>query len=156
MTDRPDPAEELEILFPDVELTVRDPDTGEDVTLTMREFRFRESLEAQALARPLIEALAELVAEDEDINAGGIAGILGEHADLWLTLAGRACGRDPEWLARLSDADGEAVSEAMWSANSGFFSRRVAVAAARKRTQSDSRRSSTPSSGPDTDGGTPT
>ena len=42
-------------------MTVRDPETREPVTLTVREFRFREGLEATALARPLLEALADLV-----------------------------------------------------------------------------------------------
>ena len=36
---------ELSVLFPDCDVTVRDPDTREPVTLTVREFRFREGLE---------------------------------------------------------------------------------------------------------------
>ena len=33
---------ELSVLFPDRDVTVRDPDTGAEVSLTVREFRFRE------------------------------------------------------------------------------------------------------------------
>ena len=47
-------------------------------------------------------------------------------------MLGRACGRDPEWLGRLSDADGAALSIAMWETNGPFFIR-LAVMALRGR-----------------------
>ena len=128
-----DGVEELSVLFPDRDVTVRDPDTRAEVSLTVREFRFCEGLEATALARPLLAALAALVPADKDGTDSGeegpdaleIEGALAVHAALWLELAARACGRDADWLARLSDADGRALSEAMWAANGGFFLRRV-------------------------------
>ena len=121
-------ADELGVLFPDCEVTVRDPDTGEPVTLTVREFRFREGLEATALARPLIAGLAALVPEGDDVPAPAalaIEGVMAEHPDLWLELSARACGREAAWLARLGDAGASAVSGAMWRANSAFFMRRL-------------------------------
>ncbi|MDE0392822.1 MAG: hypothetical protein OXI57_12225 [Rhodospirillales bacterium] len=134
---------ELSVLFPDRDVTVWDPDTGDAVSLTVREFCFREGLEATALARPLLQALAALVpigeggleAGEEGPDALAIEGALAAHAALWLELAARACGRDADWLARLSDADGRALSEAMWAANGAFFLRRVVaqVAARAKR-----------------------
>ena len=150
--------EELAVLFPDREVTVRDPNTGEDVSLSVREFRFREGLEATALARPLIAALAELVpdpADPEGPDALAIEGALAAHAALWLELVARASDRDVAWLARLSDADGRALSDAMWAANGGFFLRRVAAQVAvqtRGPTASPSRSTacSTPSSAPAT------
>ena len=60
-----DVAEELAVLFPDVDCTVRDPDTGEPVKLTVRKYRFLEGLEMQVLARPLIAVLADLIGEAE-------------------------------------------------------------------------------------------
>ena len=154
--------DELGVLFPDREVTVRDPDTGDDVSLTVREFRFREGLEATAVARPLIAALANLVpdhAEGEGPDALTIEAALAVHAALWLELVARACGRDVAWLARLSDADGRALSEAMWAANGGFFLRRVAaqVAARARAGEGSPCRStvcSTPSSAPATDAAT--
>ena len=125
---------ELSVLFPDRDVTVRDPDTGAEVPLTVREFRFREGLEATVLARPLIAALAALVPESGDGESTGegpdafaIENALATHAALWLELTGHACGRDADWLARLGDADGRALSEAMWGANGEFFLRRVAA-----------------------------
>lgn len=88
---------ELDVLFPNREVTVRDPDSGEPVTLTLREFRFREGLEATALARPLIVALAALVpasAGAPESEEGEGPDALATHAALWLELAARACGRD--------------------------------------------------------------
>ena len=158
-----DAVEELSVLFPDRDVTVRDPDTGAEVSLTVREFRFREGLEATALARPLLAALAALVPADKDGTDGEvegpdaltIEGALAAHAALWLELAARACGRDADWLARLSDADGRALSEAMWTANRGFFLRRVVaqVATRTKAPEESPWRSpacSTPSSAPAT------
>lgn len=155
------PEEELRVLFPDVDVTVRDPDTGKPLTLTVREFRFREGLEAQAEGRPLLEALAD-VYDDEDAapDAAAIDAVLGAHSDLWLALIARAIGRDQDWLGRLGDDDGSALGDAMWSANSGFFRKRVVAAimqrrATREANGSRSAPSSTPSSGPATGEATP-
>ena len=171
---------ELDILFPDREVTVRDPDSGRPATLTVREFRFREGLEATVIARPFIAALAALVPEGAGESGEGVApegarergedvapdalaveSALAAHAALWLELAARACDRDASWLARLGDADGRALSEAMWAANGGFFLRRV-VARVAARTQgqgaspSRSTACSTPSSAPATAAATAT
>ncbi len=137
--EAPDPVAELAVLFPDVDLSVRDPDTGEAVGLTVREFRFREGLEAQAAARPLLAALAALIPVDPEAampDALAIEGALGAHADLWLELIARATGREAAWLGRLGDGDARALGDAMWAANGAFFIRRVvAAAAARERTE---------------------
>ena len=157
--------DELAVLFPDREVTVHDPESGEPVTLTVREFRFREGLEATALARPLLAALAALVpgetgGEEDGPDALAIESALAAHAELWLDLAARACGRDAAWLGRLSDADGRALSEAMWAANGAFFLRRVvAQVAARAKGEGSLLRSpvcSTPSSAPATGAATTT
>ena len=153
---------ELDVLFPDREVTVRDPDTGTPVALTLREFRFREGLEATALARPLVAALAALVPNGDGDGDGApdahmIEAALADQADLWLTLAARACDRDAAWLARLADADGQALSEAMWAANGAFFLRRVVARVATRRRPPEqetrpfpSTACSTPSSAPAT------
>lgn len=157
-----DPAAELKLLFPDVDVTVRDPETGEEVALTVREFRFLEGLEAQVLARPLVDALADGF-EGEGLDPIAIDEALAAHAGLWLELIARATGRDAAWLAALPDGAGEDLSDAMWSANGAFFVRRVvAEVAARMRKTVEAeigsrlRKSSTPSSAPDTGGDTPT
>ncbi len=125
-------ADELAVLFPDVDIEVRDADTVGAVTVTVREFRFREGLEAQAVARPLIESFTALVeragaegVEDSAIGVAAIEAAIGEYPAVWLDLAARATGRETPWLASLSDADGRALTLAMWQANALFFIRRV-------------------------------
>lgn len=157
----PDLAEELAVLFPDVDVQVRDPETGERVTLEVREFRFLEGLRAQALARPFTGALAALIADRrfEEIDAALIAEVMASQAEAWVRLVALACDREPEWVSALADADGDALSEAMWSANGRFFTRRVVASVAareRKEPQSGSQKSSTRSSREGTDAGTPT
>ncbi len=154
-----DPAAELEILFPDVEITVRDPDTGHPVDLTVREFRFLEGLEARSIARPIIEALADVVGSSTDLEFALVDAALAENAEAWIALVSRACGMKPEWIARMRDVDGDALAEAMWSANRDFLLRRVVTEVAARRekaNRSGSGSSSTPSSGPGTGAGTKT
>ena len=137
----PPAADDLAVLFPDVDVEVRDPDSGETVTVTVREFRFLEGLKAQAPARPLVEALADIVEDDAEIDGAAVSAAMAAHAGVWIELTGLACGRDPAWLGRLSDRDGDAVTDAMWSANRGFFIRRAidAVTARRQAAASESR-----------------
>ena len=120
-----DAAGELEVLFPDVGLSVNDPDSGEAVSLTVREFRFREGLEAQAVGRDLIAALAAHAGGEERpaLDTVMVDALIGEHADAWLALIAVACGRRAAWLERLRERDARAVSLAMWEANSDFFFR---------------------------------
>ena len=161
--DPPDTAAELRTLFPDEDLTVRDPDTGAPVALTVREFRFLEGLEATAAARPFLAAYAALVGDGPEPEAPRtleLDGLLGAHAALWLDLIARACGREAAWLARLADADGRALRDAMWSANGHFFLRRVVALVRERRIATGSlfhsRESSTHSPAPATGAATAT
>ena len=156
--DTPTPAEDATLLFPDVPVTVRDPDSGERVTLTVHEFRFLEGLRVYATVRPLVEAIAD-TAQDDDLDEARIAAALTDHAETWVAALAQATGRKAEWIGRLSDHDGQALSVAMWSANGPFFVRRLVEAMTRRRQAKDgspSPKSSTPSSGPDTGADTAT
>lgn len=59
--------------------------------------------------------------------------VMGAHHEAWPELLGRATGRDPEWLGRLSDDDGSALSMAMREANGPFLVRLAAAALARRK-----------------------
>jgi len=134
-----DVADEIGLLFPDVELEVRDPDTGESVPVTVRAFRFLEGLRAQPLAAPLVDAIAASVESDDLPSPAVFAAAMADHAERWLELIALACRRDAAWLARLAEDDGDALSEAMWSANRDFFTWRAAAAVAARRRESGSR-----------------
>lgn len=141
-----DPAKELEVLFPDVELAVRDPDTGKTVAVTVREFRFLEGMQVRPLARPLIEALADTVTPEGEMEPDGVEAALAAHAETWIALLAAASGMEAARIARLSDADGDRMADAMWSANRDFLLRRVVTEAVARRTiASSSPPSSTPS-----------
>lgn len=149
----PTAAEDLAVLFPDVDVTVRDPDTGEAVPLTVRELRFLEGLRLVATYQPLVSAIAASAdGNDEGIDEGAIAAALTEHAEAWIACIAQATGQEAAWLARLSDADGQVLSLAMWSANKDFFGRRLVEAVRRRKRArpSPSPTSSMPSSGPGT------
>ncbi|MDE2640407.1 MAG: hypothetical protein OXI03_07475 [Chloroflexota bacterium] len=149
-----DPAAELEVMFPDVDVTVTDPETGHVVDLVVREFRFRQGLELRAVARPLIDAMAAALNSEGGFDAAALDKALAEHSDLWLRLLSAACGMKEEWLAELRESDGALLDGAMWTANKDFFLRRVVAEAAANRQAagdaSPSQTSSTPSSGQDT------
>ena len=147
-------ADDVEILFPDLDVALRDPDTGAEVTLTVREYRFLEGLQAQREARDLIASLAA-VYDGEGFDTDRVMDALTDHADAWIGLVARATGRDPAWIGRLSEPDGDRLSEAMWRANRSFFVRRI-LARLRPAGESPSPKSSMPSSGPDTGGDTGT
>ena len=162
--DQASATDEIEVLFPDVEVGVQDPDSGIKLVVTVREFRFAESLRARPAARPLVEALAALgrEARDEGREAPGAAAleaIMGAHHEAWLELLARATGRDAEWLARLGDEDGARLSWAMWETNGPFFVRlAVSEIAGREGAETlfASLASSATSSGQDTASGTRT
>lgn len=124
------PDDELAVLIPEAKAMVQCPDTGEAVTLTLREFSFLAGLEATAIARPFIADLAALVPADASAplpDALAFDGVIAAHPEIWLDLVARACGREPGWIARLADGDAFGVRLAMWSANGPFFARRLAL-----------------------------
>lgn len=157
MTEKPAEAgaDDLAVMFPDVGVQVRDPETGETVALTVREPRFRESLEIGAAMRPLIAAMAEIAPDDpaEAPDATALDEVLGRHADDWLALIAHATGRDADWIGSLADEDGHALSLAIWETHGPLLVRRVAMAKAAAR-RSRTEGSSTSSSGPGTQEGT--
>ncbi|MXY18347.1 MAG: hypothetical protein F4187_03960 [Gemmatimonadetes bacterium] len=127
------PSEETEVLFPDAKVTVRDPDTDQDVEIEVREFRMLDGMKAQVEARALIAAFADLVMPGED-GSESTAGtpeydaVIGNHPEEWLALLARSTGRDAEWLGRLDDGDGRELSQALWEVNTPFFVRRILAA----------------------------
>lgn len=118
-------AEEAGVLFPDVDVEVRDPDTGEALTLTVREFRLLDGLKAQGEAAGLIAALRTLVEDAQAPSMEGVMAVQAAHADEWLALLARATGREAAWLERLPDVDGHALGDALWEANLPFFVSRL-------------------------------
>ena len=143
--------EEAAIILPDRDLKITDPD-GEPVAITVREYRFKDGLKAQAIGCDLIDALSIMSEDAKAFTAPAIQGVLGGHADAWLELCAIATGKPLEWIERLSDTDGTAISLAVWDVNQTFFlGRLLGATMARQAMSSASPVSSTCSLVPGTD-----
>lgn len=132
---------DAEILFPDQTLEVG----GEQVTV--REFRFLEGARAAVIARDLLADLGQLVQQEQDLQPEDIDAIIGQHGEAWAQLLAMSIDRDPEWVANLSDEDGQELSMLFWDVNGPFFVRRL-VQAVDIRHEMETRLSQPPSSLP--------
>lgn len=113
-------ASELDILYPERVLTL----AGE--TVTVQELSFAQTLRLEASMAPLIQAFIDLPVDgDGEQVTAQLWTLFGEHAQAWIGFVATACGLPREWVEQLSDADGRALSMAVWSVNAAFFTRRV-------------------------------
>lgn len=119
------PGAELQDPFPGVDIKVVDPETGKTATLTIRSPRYLEGMKIGSRFRFLISALAENSAGDAMPPADGFAAVIGDHADQWLQLLAHATGRETEWVANLSDADGHDLAMAVWKTHGPVLVRRA-------------------------------
>lgn len=113
-----------DILFPDRPVPL---ETGEEVTV--REFRFLESLRAAKIARPIIDDLAALfrAADDPaDVPYLDVLGVFAAHPEALITLLEMATGRTD--IADVSTEDGYRLIDALWGANQRFFVEMVKMA----------------------------
>ena len=63
-------------------------------TITMRAFRYREGLEAAALARPLLAEMRAMMTDaGAEIQPEALDTLLANHLDIWLALVAKACDR---------------------------------------------------------------
>lgn len=141
---------DLALLFPDETITIG----GE--AIVVREFRYREGLEAAALARPIFAGLRAMVTgPDTKLAPESLDALIAAHPEVWLKLVSISCGKPVEWLAGLPDREAMKLQIAFWGANSSFFTRRLlfgaAFAAAVRERRSPSPSSSPNLSGPDSE-----
>lgn len=118
MTTKTDPAAELEIIAPDVEVTL-----ANGRIVTVREYSFLDGLRLQNLAAPVLDALAS----SEDITVQRLSEVFGEHAELMPALMTAACDLPAATIRKLSDHDGQLLLAAFWRVNKDFFVQRLLV-----------------------------
>lgn len=118
-TAKPDGADDLAILHPDRQATI----AGRP--LVMREYRFAESLQLDAPIASITAALAKVAASDAPPSVDAFRPLFAAHADVVPLLLATACDQPVEWVRELGDEDGHRLLLLWWSANSGFFGRRV-------------------------------
>lgn len=138
--------DDAEILFPDVELTLRTAQGEEDVTV--REFRFGQAARVMPIARGLLADFAAVTLDDDDTTS--LHALQAKHWDAFLDLLAISTGKSRDWLESLSDEAGLLLSNAFWQANTPFFVRRLRAEAEMLRGAFASRMSSMSSSEPAT------
>lgn len=138
---------ELEILLPDADLTL----AGEAVTV--REYRFKEGLKVQTLAKPLLADLSALflgmdetdpLPDEADTMLLTLSEIFARHESLMSRIISISIDREPAWVDALSDSEGQTLLMIWWRVNRDFFVRRLTtqLVARRARTLSAGDRSS--------------
>lgn len=139
--------DDAEILFPDLEVTLRTP--GGEETVTVREYRFGQSARVMPLARPLLADFAELSVESVEGDLAPLFELQARHWDAFLDLVAIAVDRPRDWVEALPDAAGQKLAVAYWQVQTPFFVRRLATEIETLRRLFASRMSSTSSSAPD-------
>jgi len=123
-----------------------DVELSDGTQVHVRELPFLEALELLPKVRPMIEAIADTTME------GGAAGhAIEDHPREWAELIMAATGMDRQALERLSFRDGDALGQAAWEANRGFFYRQIMGRIAARASQSQPSTSSPSSSSTATD-----
>ena len=116
---------EAGIVLPDRDITLRDTQTGEPMAVTVREYRFREGLRAQALAGGLIADIAALSADPDRFSPSAVNAVLGKHAEAWIDLCALATDLGRDVIGALREPDALTLSLAVWEVNCGFFTSRI-------------------------------
>lgn len=126
--------QEIDILHPDREMTL----SGEAVTV--REYGFVEGLKLQQRARAMIEALGELLAQGEP-SLMDLQSVFSADEHLLTSMLAQAIDRPPEFVAGLSDRQGQDLLMTWWAVNADFFVKRLVAARAGTMLSSRIRRS---------------
>ncbi len=122
-------ADDLQILMPDADLTI----AGE--TITVREYRFFDGLALRQQAAPFFDDLYNLLGREGAAppSFDEIEMLVATHAELVKAMVALSVARTAEWVAALSETEGDALLITWWQVNSGFFIRRVMRRALQER-----------------------
>lgn len=113
---------DLSILAPDADVRLS---SG---TVTVRKYGFLEGLKLNAVAAPLVKAMADIFQDadldsenPEDIPLDELGVIFGNHAKAVTELIAISIDKEPEWVEALNDLEGQTLMMAWWSVNCDFF-----------------------------------
>lgn len=154
-SQRKDGQDDLAILFPDRSPTIA------GVALTMREYRFVESLEHHALIARFTDAITGLALQGDFADLDSLRSTFGEFRDEVVDLIALSCDQPAEWVGSLDAVDGEQLMMVWWTVNAPFFLRRVLLSVGLRKARELPGATSSPSSSPTgtaptTSAGTPT
>lgn len=134
------PADELEILAPDRQITLR----GE--ALTVREFYFFEGIELTRIAAPILAEMSALFRSDREVELSDLEDLLIRHTEPMLILMARSIGKPVEWLKspEVGDAEGHLLLSTFWTVNSHFFVHRLMMSLAARQLSTEGSPASSP------------
>lgn len=112
---------EGDILFPERTLTLN----GEKVEV--REFTFREEMQAIMVAEEIIADLANLYKSEKEPSFQKIEKLFATHEAAFFELVSLSTGKSVEWLQALPGREGHVLLMTFWSVNSHFFIQRVVM-----------------------------
>lgn len=118
-TAKPDGADDLAILHPERRATIA------SVAVTMREYGHVEGMRLHALITPIVDGIKAVALSGELADTDALRPVFGDNADAVVQLTAVACDQSVEWVAGLSDEDGNNLQLLWWAVNSHFFGRRV-------------------------------
>lgn len=118
--EQPSAAEQLQVLDPNLALTV----AGRDIVI--REYGFHEGL---AVAHKASGFIADMQAscKDGSLRYTRIRRLFGVHADVVTAIAAQAADVEVDWVRALKGADAELFMSAWFSVQTGFFVGEVAL-----------------------------
>lgn len=114
-----DGANELKIMAPEQRAVVFDR------VVEMREPTFLEAIELEPQLVPVIEEISSAIDAQGTVEYGAFARMVHRHRDVLVTMMALCGGVEPEWVSKLSDADGQRFSALFWAVNRHFFGRRI-------------------------------
>lgn len=115
-----DAEQDLDILHPERTATIG----GQRIRV--REYEFAEGLRLRPYLQPLLDDLhQQMVKADRRLCIEEIVGLLGSHADIVVTAIAKAADREPEWVAGLTQDEGDLLMAMWWGANGPFLERTV-------------------------------
>lgn len=99
--------------------------------ITVREFGLMQGLRLSTVITPLVEDIAEQLADYQQIDdvteyIGILLALFGKHEAITELLLSEATGQPVEWVRRIGQ-DGEDLLLTLWVVNRAFFLRRVAI-----------------------------
>lgn len=116
----PSAAEQLEVLHPEMSLSI----AGRDIVV--REYEFYDGLEVAHQAEAFIADMHKSCKQG-GLRYAKVRRLFGVHRDVVTTIAARSADVDVDWVRGLKAADAEVFLSAWFSVNAGFFVREVGM-----------------------------
>lgn len=129
-------AEDLEVLFPDQNITLQ----GQDITVT--EYPFMTWLALKPSCTDIIQQFAEFISAEKDVDLDEILECFENHFEIMRTLLCESIHKPVEFLKRLSDAEMQLLLLTWWGVNKHFFLKSAHRIVRKTKTQSDGQTSS--------------